>query len=89
MPDTGSRPIIDCKEVARRLGVSPRAVAVRAWRRVLPGAFKTGRIWKIDEATFEAWRRGLGDPNAKPATAFSVDPLPFGDAAEKGEGDAA
>ena len=53
--------------------------------RRVPGAFRVFSRWRIDEATLEAWRRSLGDPNALPEDHFSVDPLPFGDDAGKGD----
>lgn len=33
--------------------------------------------WEIDECTFEAWRREIGDPNALPAEHFDCEPLDF------------
>ena len=81
------RPEIGAPEAARRLGLSAQAVGYRLRHGLLAGAAHqlAGRgPWRIDEATFEAWRRAQGDPNAKAEDAFDVDPLPF-----KAEGDAA
>ena len=77
--DPTARPVIGSQEVARRLRTSVRSVAYRAKRGSIPGVFKVGRCLEFDEATLEAWRREKGDPNAKPAEAFEVDPLPFQD----------
>jgi hypothetical protein len=84
--DRAKRPEIGAPEAARRLGLTRQAVGWRLRQGKLAGAHRlsSGARWRIDEATFEAWRRALGDPNAKPASAFDVDPLPF-----KAEGDAA
>lgn len=81
---SSSRPQISAREAADRLKVQVQTLHDRIRKGLVPGAFKVFSRWRIDEATFEAWRRDLGDPNAKPVEAFDVDPLPF-----KSEGDAA
>lgn len=86
------RPTIGVPEAAKRLGLSEAAVRSRLLRRAIPGGHRMGGRgrWRIDEATFEAARRLGGYVDAKEPSEFpGFDPLPFGQAAEKGEGDAA
>ena len=65
---------IDSKEVARRSGLSRRAVTSHARKDMIPSARQFGTKWTFDDATIRAWVKGRDEGTRTTTSASAAKP---------------
>lgn len=60
LPEIDRRACVSSKEVAERLGITPRTVQSYGRKGLIPGAFQVGAKWLFKRDELEAWFKKQG-----------------------------